>query len=59
MSRFITRAVYNGTKQDYNVAGKSIDAVMLRVRKIKELRNASVFLFINRKTGKIVDARVN
>lgn len=59
MTQFITRAIYNGTKQDYAIRGKSVDAVMLRIRKIKELRTATAFIFISRKTGRMIDARVN
>jgi hypothetical protein len=58
-TRYITQAVYNGTKQNYAISGMSVDDVMKKARKIRELRNATVFLFINRKSGKMVDARFN
>lgn len=59
MSKFITCVVYNGTKQNYAIPGGSVDRVMLKIRKMKHLRNASAFLFINRNTGSVVDARCN
>lgn len=59
MTQYITRAVFNGTGIELAVPGKNIDSIMLKLRKKRELRNASVFLFISRKTAKIVDARVN
>ena len=58
-TRYITQAVYNGTKQDYAISGGSVDKIMLKVRKKRELRNATVFIFFLRKTGKMVDARFN
>lgn len=59
MTKYITQAVFNGTKQDYAIAGASINRIMLKVHRKRELRNASVFLFFSRKTGKMVDVRMN
>lgn len=59
MSKYITQAVYNGTKQDYAISGNSVDSVMKKVRKIKPLRNAALFIFYDRKTMVLVDARMN
>lgn len=59
MSKYITQAVYGGTKQNYAVNGSTVDSIMLRLRKRKEFRNASCFLFFSRKTGKMVDVRMN
>lgn len=59
MTQYITKAVFNGTSIEYAIPGKDVDSVMLKIRKHRELRNASVFLFFNRKTGKLVTARVN
>lgn len=59
MSKLITHAIYNGTKLELAVAGANVDSVMLKLRKKRELRNASAFLFFNRKTGKLVDSRIN
>lgn len=58
-TRFITSAVYNGTHQNYAIHGKSVDDIMIRIRKHKHLRTASVFMFYSRKTGKLVDVRGN
>lgn len=59
MTQYITKAVFNGTSIDYCLPGKTVDDVMLKVRKKRELRNASVFLFFSRKSGLLVAARVN
>ena len=59
MTKLITQAVFNGTKQNYAIAGLNADQIMRKARRMKELRNASVFLFFNRKTGKMVDVRMN
>jgi len=59
MTKYITQVVYNGTKQNYAISGGSIDKIMLKVRRKKELRNATVFVFFLCKTGKLVDARFN
>ncbi len=59
MTRLITQAVYNGTKQNYAIAGMNVDAIMLKARKMRALRNASIFMFFDRKTGKLVDVRWN
>jgi predicted esterase YcpF (UPF0227 family) len=59
MTQYITQAVYNGTKQNYAISGKSVDSLMKRIRQMKELRNATCFLFLSRRTGKLVDVRMN
>ena len=59
MTKYITRAIFNGTKLDLSVSGRDVNAIMSRLRRKRELRNASVFLFISRRTGKIVDSRFN
>jgi hypothetical protein len=59
MTRFITHAVFNGTALKLAVPGKDIDAVMLRLRRKKELRAASVFMFYSRKTDKLIEVRGN
>lgn len=59
MTKLITQAVFNGTKQNYSISGSSVDKLMLKIRRKRELQNASVFLFFNRKTGKMVDVRMN
>jgi len=59
MTKYITQAVYNGTKQNYAIAGSSVDNIMLKVRKKRELRNATVFIFFHRKTGALITARFN
>jgi len=58
-SRFVVVAVFNGTKCKMSIPGNSIDKVMLRLRKDKTARNASAFLFFNRRTGNLVESRVN
>lgn len=59
MTQFITTAVYHGTKQNYAIVGKDIDSVMKRIRRMKELRNATCFLFYSRKTNNLVQVRMN
>jgi hypothetical protein len=61
MSRFITQAVFNGTQIQLRLPGNSIDDVMLKARKhkLRCVRNCKVFMFYNRKTGKLVDMRFN
>ena len=59
MTKLITQAVFNGTKQNYAISGMNADQIMRKARKMRELRNASCFLFFNRKTGKMVDVRMN
>lgn len=59
MSKFKTVAVFNGTKLPLAVSGNSVDRVMERIRKRKDCRNASVFMFYSRKTNNLVDVRFN
>lgn len=59
MTQYITQAVYNGTKQNYAISGRTVESVMRSIRRKKELRNATVFLFFSRKTGKLTDVRMN
>ena len=59
MTRFITQAVFNGTKQNYAISGATVDSIMKAIRRKKELRNATCFLFFSRKTATMVDVRMN
>lgn len=59
MTKLIVRVVFGGTKQDYAISGASADSVMKKLRKMREVRAASCFVFYNRKTGKMVDSRMN
>lgn len=59
MTQYITQAVFNGTKQNYAVSGKTVDEVMKKLCCKKDLRPAFCFLFFSRKTGKMVDVRMN
>jgi hypothetical protein len=59
MSRFITKVICDGTSQSFAIPGKSIDAVMQKIRKTRLCRNATLFIFISRKTGLVVDSRAN
>lgn len=57
MTRLITTAIYNGTKQSYAISGMTVDKCMAKISKMRNLRNVSVFMFYSRKTGKLVDVR--
>lgn len=59
MTKYITEAIFNGTKTRLAISGNSIDGIMLKVRKDRTVRNASLFLFYSRKTNELVDARFN
>lgn len=59
MTKYITEAVFNGTKLRLAVPGSSVDNVMKHLRKDKTVKNASVFVFYSRKTGKLINARMN
>lgn len=59
MTKYITQAVYNGTKQDYAISGRDVNSIMKTARRMKALREASCFIFFSRKTGKMVDVRMN
>lgn len=59
MTRLITQAVFNGTKQNFAFSGMSVDKCYQKAIKDKVARKATVFLFFNRKTGKMIDVRFN
>lgn len=59
MTKLITQAVFNGTKQNLAIAGANANAVMTKIRKKKELRTASCFIFFDLKTGLMKDVRMN
>lgn len=58
-TRLVTKAVFMGTTMSLRIPGNDVDTVMKRLRKMQEVRNAIYFYFYNRKSGKMVDARVN
>lgn len=60
-SKFITQAIANGTKVTLNIPGASVDKVMVKLRrnKLRCVRECSVFMFYSRKTGSLVDSRIN
>jgi len=59
MSKFVTHAIFNGTKVALNIPGSTVDKVMVKLRRnrLKSIRNAECFLFYKRKTGNLVDSR--
>lgn len=59
MTKYITQAVYNGTKQNYAISGRDVDSILKAARKRKELREATCFLFYSRRTGNLIDVRMN
>lgn len=59
MSKYIVHAVFNGTKLILPVSAMNVDAAMIKLRKKRNLRNCSAFIFYNRATTKMVDARMN
>ncbi len=59
MTKYNTTAVFNGTKVNVAISGGSVNEVFRKIRKMRELREASVFLFKSRKTGNLVDVRMN
>ena len=58
-TRFVVQAVFSGTSLRLAVPGKSVDSIMSKLRKKKEVRNATCFLFYNRSTEKLADVRMN
>lgn len=61
MSRFIIKAVCNGVEIPLRIPGNSIDKLVpkLRRHKLRSVRECKVFMFYSRKTGKLVDMRIN
>lgn len=58
MSRFITKAIFSGTTLTFSITGASVNSVYTKACRIREIkRHPCVLLFLNRKTGKLVDTR--
>jgi len=51
-TRYVVNAIFGGTKLSLAIAARSAQLAALKAQKVKQARHATVFVVINRASGK-------